>query len=195
VIGFTGKINSGKTSAAQYLVSEGYSEYSFADPIKRIAEIFGFEKHQLYGTQEQKLEVNTHWKVSGRRFLQRFGTDVCRDALPMLMPELGLQESESLWIRLWQIEMQRYPERLYVISDVRYPDEAEAIRRLGGLIIRLTCTLPERTGSTIGRDSSVHAHASEQMQSQIQAHHEINTDGSVQELYAHLDTLIGAANV
>jgi len=72
IIGISGFIGSGKTTAANYLVQKGFKEYSMAGPLKKIAEIFHFELHQLYGTQEQKLELNKYWNISGREFLQKF---------------------------------------------------------------------------------------------------------------------------
>ena len=87
IIGIAGKIGVGKTTTSDYLAQKySFYEYSFAEPIKKIGLIFGFESHQLYGTQSQKMEVNEHWGVSARHFLQKFGTDICRDSIPQLFP-------------------------------------------------------------------------------------------------------------
>ena len=60
LIALTGNINSGKTTVSEYLQNTwGFTEYTFSKPIKEIALIFGFEHHQVYGTQAQKLEINS----------------------------------------------------------------------------------------------------------------------------------------
>jgi len=174
LIGITGKIGSGKTTATDYLTSLGYHEYSFAGPLKQIAEIFHFEFHQLYGTQEQKLEVNAHWNVSGRHFLQKFGTEICRNVLPKVLPEMKLDDT-SLWIRLFEIERAKNPDRLYVVSDVRFPDEAQAIKRMGGIIIRLVRPSPHAS-----------SHASETVQDLIEPDVTINNTSTKTHLYREL---------
>jgi ATPase subunit of ABC transporter with duplicated ATPase domains len=79
LIMLTGKIGSGKTTAAQLLVDHaGYTEVTFAGPIKEFARSIGFTWEEVYGTQAQKETPNKHYGISGRQFLQKFGTDLCR---------------------------------------------------------------------------------------------------------------------
>lgn len=133
IIGITGKIGSGKSTLAIGLKQMGFVEYSFADPLKKIGEIFGFSHDQLYGTQENKLEIHETWNVSSRTFLQKVGTELFREQLPLILPEMKLEN--SIWIELFKMKFRKEPKS-YVISDVRFKNEAEAIRKLGGIIIK-----------------------------------------------------------
>lgn len=133
IIGITGKIGSGKSTLANELVKAGFKEYSFANPLKRIAEILGFDPKNLYGTQEEKLEIHPFWNVSAREFLQKVGTELFRENLPKLLPTMNLKY--SIWIQLFLLEYQKNPGN-YVISDVRFLDEASAISKLNGKIIK-----------------------------------------------------------
>lgn len=160
VIGITGKIGSGKSTLASFLVKKGYTEYSLAKPLKKIGEIFGFSKNQLYGTQEQKLQVHPKWGISSREFLQKVGTDLFRVNLPQCIPDMKIDK--TVWVDLFKMEVQKNPDKKYVISDVRFLDEASAIKELGGIIIR---TVRENSIST--QSGSEHVHVSEQEMDQI----------------------------
>jgi hypothetical protein len=132
LIGITGKIGSGKTTAEQTLVGRGFIKYSFAKPLKEIALTLGFSHDQVYGTQQQKLEVNKVWGISARQFLQKFGTDICRDFLPTVLPTM-----KKLWLTCFKIFYNANKENNIVISDVRFLDEAEIIRACGGIVVKL----------------------------------------------------------
>jgi hypothetical protein len=175
IIGITGNIGSGKTTAAEHLKSKGFVEYSMAGPLKKIGELFHFTHDQLYGTQEQKLEVNEHWGISARHFLQKFGTEVCRNALPDMKIE------STLWVRLFEIERSLHPTTNYVISDVRFLDEADCVHKLGGKVIRLVRET-DKTGSE-------HVHASETELAKIQADHTIYNNKRLKDLYMALDLM------
>ncbi len=132
IIGLIGKIGSGKSTVAGMFVQNGFTEYALADPIKRIGSIFGFTDSQLYGSQEDKLKINEHWGISGRTFMQIFGTEVCKEELPKKIPSMT-----NVWIRLLEIYVRKYPRKDIVISDIRFLEEALTIKQLGGVLIRI----------------------------------------------------------
>jgi len=178
IIGLTGNIGCGKTTAAVYLTEHmDFVEYSMAGPLKKIGEIFHFTPEQLYGTQEQKLEINEHWGISSRHFLQKFGTEICRNALPQAIPDMKI--GGTLWVRLFEIEQALHPETNYVISDVRFLDEAECVMRLGGKVIRIVRDT-EKTGQE-------HQHASELELNKIEAGQTIYNNKRLVDLYTALE--------
>lgn len=185
IIGITGKIGSGKTTIARHLKTLGFEEYCFADPLKKIGSIFGFSNSQLYGTQEQKLEIHPFWKISARTFLQKVGTELFRENLPKIIPEM----SNSVWVDIFKQKYQQSP-RNYVISDVRFLDEANAIKELGGVIVRV------QRNNNISSDNGVELiHASEMELSKIQEDFLIDNDAnSIIESAKLLEKFIGYDN-
>ena len=151
-----------------------------AGPLKKIGKIFHFTNEQLYGTQEQKLEINKHWNISAREFLQKFGTEICRNILPKIFPTMS-----DIWITLFKITYN--PHINYVISDIRFIDEAKVIKKLGGIIIRVV-----RDNKISSKSGNEHKHASEIEISKIKADHTINNNKALQDLYNRLDHIIGS---
>jgi hypothetical protein len=136
IIGLMGDIGCGKSMIAGFLASRhGMLEYSIATPLKQIAICMGFTRNQVFGTQEQKTEINAFWGISGREFLQKFGSEVCRDALPRILPNMALNDS-GIWARLMEKKIGE-TECDMVVSDVRFKDEALTIWKAGGYLIRI----------------------------------------------------------
>ena len=138
LIGICGNIGTGKTTVANYLVEKyGFIEYSFSSPLKKIGEIFGFTKEELYGTQLQKSTPNKILGISSREFLQKFGTEFGREMFSNLFPNFNIEY--GLWIDIFK--RQYDPSKNVVVSDIRFKNEEECIRRLGGIIIRTHRTI------------------------------------------------------
>ena len=114
--------------------------YSFADELKRICvELFNIPYECVFGTDEQKNQVQEHllWEnipgvttnegpMTAREFMQFFGTDVCRKMY------------EPIWVDSCIRKIQAEQSELAIIADVRFPNEAKAIERVGGGLLRLT---------------------------------------------------------
>lgn len=183
LIGITGKIGAGKSTLATILQKYGYTEYSFATPLKQIAEIFGFSKESLYGSQEDKLKIHEKWGISARYFLQKLGTDIFRISLKDKIPEMKIDN--SIWIELFKLKYN--PSIKTVISDVRFLDEAKAIKELGGIIIKI-----ERTNNRYDKSSETNSntHVSEIEMEQIRPDIIIQNDDSILELEIKLKNIM-----
>ena len=64
--------------------------------------------------------------MTAREFLQYFGTDICRHIKP------------DIWVESCINRMLESGTELAIVPDVRFPNEAEAIKKAGGKVIRLT---------------------------------------------------------
>ena len=180
LIGLKGQIGAGKTTAADLLVRQfELKEYAFAEPIKQMALLLGFTRNELYGTQDQKLIPNAQWGISGRCFLQRFGTEVCGSFLPTQIPEM-----KNIWIRMFEyFILNNRDGKGVVVGDVRFLSESLAIRRKGGIIIEIV----RATGMDTSGCSN---HRSETEQSQIDADYTIENTGTLDDLLQQLNAVI-----
>ena len=182
LIGICGEIGSGKTLVSDYLVkNHHYDDYAFAKPLKDIAMAMGFTNTEVYGTQSQKLSKNKYWGISAREFLQKFGTEIGRDLLPSIIPNMDMGESGSPWIKLFEIYWKSLIEKKgvsasLIVSDVRFVDEAKAIKQNSGIIIRLVRQRKDTTGFE-------HKHSSETSMNGIEPDYIVTNDGTKDELY------------
>jgi hypothetical protein len=104
-----------------------FCRISFADPLKRAAqEIFGLSDDQTW-SRDQKEVDDPRWGMSPRRMFQLLGTEA-------MQPTFG----REVWIKRWKISYDLVKESDHVVvPDVRFEPEAQYIRSLGGLILRV----------------------------------------------------------
>ncbi len=181
IIGIAGAIGSGKTTLANYLVSQGFVIFSMADCLKRACqEIFLLSDQQIYGTQEDKAEADPRWyNCSPRTMLQFIGTDLLRNNLDKIMPGLG-NDVFVHHFKLWyKQQLATNPDIRIVIADVRFPNEVNAIRELGGRVIK------------IDREEIVdNIHESENALKGIEYDIVIENNGTLEELYSKIGNII-----
>lgn len=124
-----GRAGSGKSTCAKFLKDHaGAVEFSIADPLKRLAQsIMDFSDEQLWGTQAQKEAIDPRYGFSAREFLIRLG-DNARKIL-----------GDRVWIDGCLRSIERSGAPVAVVSDVRYPNEAEVFALAGATVIRLRC--------------------------------------------------------
>ena len=135
IIGFVGFIGSGKDTAADYLVNfHGYRRESFAGTLKdAVAAVFGWDRTLLEGrtteAREWREQVDPWWaerldmpNLTPRCVLQYWGTEVCRKGF-----------HDDIWIASLENKLRNSKDNI-VISDCRFPNEINAIRRQGGKI-------------------------------------------------------------
>jgi dephospho-CoA kinase len=138
LIGITGKIGSGKSIICDEFKDVGFIEDNFANSLKQIGEIIGFEHYQLYGTQEQKLEINNKWNISGREFMQKFGTELCRNQLKQIIPNMKFDDNNTIWVQIIKNKINNeYKNKNIIIGDCRFLDESKLIKDNGGIIIKI----------------------------------------------------------
>lgn len=123
IIGFGHKAQVGKDTAADWLRMYGFQRVGFADSLKETCRAaFGFTQEQLYGSE--KMIVDAYWDMTPVEALQKVGTNLFRDGF-----------DEDFWVKSAVKKINKL--RRVVISDVRFPNEVEAIHDLGGIVIRV----------------------------------------------------------
>lgn len=173
IIGICGYKQSGKDTLGKYFIDNlGFIRVAFADPLKEACRcIFGFNDEQLYG--DKKETEDEFWKVSPRVVLQYVGTDLCRNQLEYIIPHLG----KDIWIESARKTIQKIisenKNANIVITDCRFPNEIEMIKKLGGTVIRIT-------RKSI---SSSDMHASELHIATLKVDYEVGNDGTICDLY------------
>lgn len=147
IIGIHGRIGSGKSTLTNMLVQllneDGVlsEERYFAAPLKQIAEIlFGIGGY----TQEEKNVYLPEWGMTVGEALQKIGTEVMRNNF-----------DENVWVKAAMKQL--HSDYVYIFSDVRFPNEADAIKERGGILIKLKGD-PAKVRKNTSRDVK---HASE----------------------------------
>lgn len=132
IIGITGHARHGKDSTADIICKHyGYKKHALADVMKEACRvIFGWTDEYLYG--DLKDVVDERFGISPRHALQSLGTEWGQW-------ELSKYDSfkKTTGRKLWVNSLLNRIQGNTVISDVRFPHEAEAIRERGGFIIRV----------------------------------------------------------
>lgn len=129
LIGITGKAGVGKDTAASRLVRQhGYEQYAFASPIKRMLGVLGFPEH-LFTDHVTKEAIIQDLGCSYRKLAQTLGTEWGRT----IHPEFWLIQAKRAYGRACREEHAAG----FVISDVRFENEAEWIRSEGGTVIHI----------------------------------------------------------
>jgi hypothetical protein len=138
IVGLVGFIGAGKGTVADLLVDRhDFEKESFANSVKdACATIFGWNRSMLEGdTPESRAwreQPDKWWSEKlGREFsprlaLQLMGTEAGRDVF-----------HPDLWVHTVMRRCENAPYHNYVIADVRFPNEVNAIVNSGGKIIRV----------------------------------------------------------
>ena len=157
IIGITGLMGSGKGTVADYLIDDhGFKKMSFADALKdAVAVMFGWPRHMLEGDTDEsrawREQVDEFWSerlerpgFTPRLALQLMGTEAGRQVFGndiwvagIEQRILGEKEYYDTWHREQSQGMPDTPPRGIVIPDVRFFNEIQMIKRLGGTMVRV----------------------------------------------------------
>ena len=136
IIAFAGRKQSGKTTSAEFVANLFWQHkdskiYNFADPLKNLCiDILGLEHKQCYGSDEDKNQlVDCYWdnhQLSAREVLQIVGTDMFR------------RMQNHVWSNATIRQILKDKPNIAIIADCRFPNEVNAIKNVGGIVIKLT---------------------------------------------------------
>ena len=194
IIGVCGRKRHGKDAVGRVLREHfGYTCTAFADPLKRVVmSVYDLSWDQVFGDEAEKEAVIERWGLSPRQIMQRFGTEVGRSVHPDTWIRNTLDNIHSAvsgrgaWLRN---DVQREFEhrwtatpKLWVVTDVRFPNEAEAIREAGGQV--WTVVRP-----SLG--APVDEHTSEKSVDLVVPDARIINDGSLDDLRTRVQAVLG----
>lgn len=173
LIGLAGKAGAGKDTVADYLwEKEGAIKIAFADALRAAAcSIFGLGQCNFTDRELKEAEVE-YWGMTPRRMLQLLGTEATK-------PVFG----DDIWLKRWFLSYSLVRDTDHVVvPDVRFDVEAEALRRLGGIIVHIV-----RPGS--GLPGATGEHSSEAGIELRDGDMYLSNSGSVEELRHKVDQL------
>lgn len=125
IIAIMGVAGSGKTVVARRLENYGFQRTRFAAPIKVMLKAgLGLTDAQLDG-DEKTHPIHDLGGASARTMMQTLGTEWGRR---LIHPDL--------WANVWKRHVAQM-DGLVVVDDLRFPNEAKAIREMGGVIWRV----------------------------------------------------------
>ncbi|WP_242221765.1 deoxynucleotide monophosphate kinase [Shinella zoogloeoides] len=128
VVALTGAAGSGKSTAADYLIRHhGYERVKFAGPLKAMLKAAGLTDNQIEGTDKEKPTRLLQGKTP-RHAMQTLGHEWGRNCI-----------GEGFWVFLFEHAALQIVDNggRVVVDDLRFPNEAAAVRALGGVIIKL----------------------------------------------------------
>ena len=206
IIGLVGFIGSGKDTAADYLVTNhGFRRESFANSLKdAVAAVFGWDRILLEGrtkeAREWREQPDEWWSnrlgkpITPRWILQYWGTEVCRRAF-----------HDDIWIASLEHRILKSSDDI-VISDCRFPNEISAIKKAGGVVIRVKrgdepvwlesaqhfMAGPSRIGWAIGKDMLERhkVHASEYSWVNTEFDHVLDNNSTLDHLFNQVEDML-----
>jgi hypothetical protein len=201
IIGVVGLIGAGKDTIADYLVNiHEFRRDSFAATLKdACSAVFGWDRDMLEGrtrsSREWREQPDSWWTqrlghtITPRYILQHWGTEVCRQGF-----------HDDIWIASLENKLRTAKDDV-VISDCRFPNEIQAIRKQGGYVIRVVrgtepgwyeLALQANQGNYAAQKAlkDLGIHTSETSWIGTQFDRVIDNNGTLDELYAQVTDLV-----
>lgn len=178
IIAFTGAMGSGKSTAINELkkiIGGQSANIKFAQPLYDIQEMIYRRISGVYQRPESF--------IKDRKLLQWLGTDWGRTTI-----------SDTVWVDLWKhqvalVKSLQQNVSLITCDDVRFDNEAEAVKSVGGYVIQVT-----RADRTPDGGEGIKAHASEAGLSSEHVDFILPNNGSIQELRDNLNNIMLIVN-
>lgn len=174
LIGLIGYKQSGKDTFADYLVCHhNFKKEAFAEPVKEVCRIMFHLKYEQMNDPILKETIDERWGISPRQMMQKVGTDTIRHAW-----------GDDFWIKNMGMRVGNHNDNSIVVSDVRFPNEAQWVKDNGGVLIRIM-------------DSREHSdtHSSETLQASIKEDFLIfNKKDGIEKFHQQINKLIEKIN-
>lgn len=170
---FTGFKGCGKTTASKFLSSAyGFKSLKFADGLKDMLRALGLNEREIEGDLKEE-PCGILMGHTPRWAMQTLGTEWGRECI-----------SKDFWINLWVSRVRKTLHAGFgvVNDDMRFPNEAEAVKMLGGTIVRIY--------GKNDKEAQEDTHASESHYSTIAADYSLINRGTIGDLHRSVDTMV-----
>lgn len=129
IIALNGYAKSGKDEVAQFIkeLNPTFQIRKFSGKLKFIAAMLTGIDPYKFEDQGFKSRTIPGWDMTAREMLQRLGTEAIRDNL-----------HEKAWVNALFADHHQHAK--WVITDCRFPNEAQEIKDYGGIIVRVNRT-------------------------------------------------------
>jgi len=168
IIGIVAHAGSGKTVAAKHLQdAHGFTRMRFAHNLKAMLKVgLGLTDEQLDG-RDKMVPLDQFGGCTPRHIMQTLGTEWGRRMV-----------HSDIWTNAWRRSASMVDGPI-VVDDVRFPNEAAAIRAEGGILWRIN-----RPGQPVGD------HVSERLLREIQTAQTLTNDVSLADLILKVDAAL-----
>jgi hypothetical protein len=165
IIAFSGYGGSGKDTAAEIIkaIDSDCEIKKFAGKLKQVATIITGIKD--FEDKKDLFVVNLTGKlmqISKRDYLQLLGTDCIRTIFP------------DAWVDALFLDYQGYNLSRWLITDLRFDNEYNRVKELGGYVVR------------INRGKPANDHSSEILLDNHEFDYNIENNGTLQEFYKNV---------
>lgn len=171
VVGICGAKAHGKDTAAQVLIDNyGFERVSFADGLRKTVCTALRCNESYFLDPDKKEEIDPRTGKSRRFWLQHIGTEGFRSLW------------EDVWVEWWRAEVLSGRYDRVVVTDLRFPNELAAIRRLENtLVLRIT-----NPNKPVNND----AHASELHYASFDVDKDILNDKTIDALHGNTERAV-----
>lgn len=174
IIGLGYKARSGKDTIGNWLDDmRDFNSTCFAHSLKEAVKIlYGWTDEHVYG--ELKEVIDPFWEQSPREVMQKFGTEACRQNL-----------RDDIWVKSVEKRISGAKDANWVITDCRFPNEADFVHSVGGFMIMLDRDVE----GLITLNAS--KHASETAMDEYKGwDFTIKNNGTISELFGKVDQIL-----
>ena len=180
IIGLSGKIGSGKSTVAEIFKENGFYLDSFANSVKDVSSsIFGFDRNKLEGITKE----DRQWREKAdKKYSTLLGKNFSpRDSLILIGTTLGRNQiHHDIWVETVFNRYSLSENQNLLITDVRFPNEYESIKKRGGILIR------------IERENTYKInHESETALDSYSFNYVIENNGTLEELIEKVNNILG----
>ena len=219
ILGISGRIGSGKDTVGNIIQmlaltndpTVNWEIKKYAGKLKEIASILtGATLEQLEDQDFKKQEMGSEWGITYRELLQKLGTEAMRNGLHenvwvnALMADYGKYINQATGEQVLiddylyykngldsKAEIVTKQEPNWIITDMRFPNEFDAIKSRGGITIRVNRPYSTTGGNGIPATfSQTQFHPSETALDNHEFDYVIDNNGSISDLIDKVRTIL-----